>query len=655
MSGSRKRALVVTDHGNDEPPARRLRPLESIYQAHVRSELEDLKAALEHERSLRSLDQRRAQQIQTRLERQVTFAVEEAQEAKALLEDLREESDVHIAQLRAARAEALLQLRDCQAQLADAELDVAEAPNAEMVKKSNALLEEQLQSRTDEVEALRQRLMEVTEEKLSLVEPMGEMPAEPEYQSGAFVTAPTEVLRELNKTRIQLAESERKFRQLRRKSDEWHQKANHYVFEREANLSATARVHQVEQELRELRKEHEAVRASNQSWNDFAQELGALVMEELPPSAMRGPPEMATVLRHLEKAKLRTKQLGDDKTTLQKSLDARNERVAALETILTADAAALSKAITEKKEVESQLDSANQQLRNMRAQEGIYRREADSLRSLLKTFDELPGSRDAQTSATGATVKSLEVSLAAAREEIRALTEHRDLLTKVSESLSQQQKEQKNEYSRILEKFGRLREALHAEKGKVEEAESRACKAEALAGKGSYNPEESRVLHLAQNPLAEAIRDSFESQIRALHRQLEEVTGQKPARGAASHGSEVDPQKLHQRLKQSFKEQIALFREGVYLMTGYKVDMLPGEKPMFRVRSVYAEQEQDHLMFVCQKSGEEVTSLDLVETDLAKLLSTTDSYQYMTKFNSLPSFLASVQLSLFEKQTFIST
>ena len=188
----------------------------------------------------------------------------------------------------------------------------------------------------------------------------------------------------------------------------------------------------------------------------------------------------------------------------------------------------------------------------------------------------------------------------------------------------------------------------------MEESEARACKAEALAGKGSFSMEETRVLHLQRNPLTEAIRERYETEIRVLQRKLEETTGQKPAARGAS-GSEVDPHKLHQRLKQSFKEQIALFREGVYLMTGYKVDMLQQEKTMFRVRSVYAEQEQDHLMFVCQKDGEEVTSLDLVETDLAKLLSNTDSYQYMTKFNSLPGFLASVQLSLFEKQTFIAS
>jgi hypothetical protein len=36
---------------------------------------------------------------------------------------------------------------------------------------------------------------------------------------------------------------------------------------------------------------------------------------------------------------------------------------------------------------------------------------------------------------------------------------------------------------------------------------------------------------------------------------------------------------------------------------------------------------------------------------LAKVLATTPSYEYMSKFQSMPAFLASVQLNLFEKQT----
>jgi len=50
----------------------------------------------------------------------------------------------------------------------------------------------------------------------------------------------------------------------------------------------------------------------------------------------------------------------------------------------------------------------------------------------------------------------------------------------------------------------------------------------------------------------------------------------------------------------------------------------------------------------------DVASLDILNTDLAKVLSETPSYQYMTKFHSLPAFLASVQLSLFENTTQIT-
>jgi hypothetical protein len=81
--------------------------------------------------------------------------------------------------------------------------------------------------------------------------------------------------------------------------------------------------------------------------------------------------------------------------------------------------------------------------------------------------------------------------------------------------------------------------------------------------------------------------------------------------------------------------------------------MIPGpdnERYKFKVRSVFAEHENDHLMFQWPE-GKEVTSLDLLDTEHAKVLTKTPSYQYITKFHSLPAFLASVQLELFERQT----
>jgi hypothetical protein len=62
-----------------------------------------LQAELEHERSLRLLDQKRAQQVQQRLEKQVELAVEEASESQTLLDTVQSQSESLTAQLRQAR------------------------------------------------------------------------------------------------------------------------------------------------------------------------------------------------------------------------------------------------------------------------------------------------------------------------------------------------------------------------------------------------------------------------------------------------------------------------------------------------------------------------------------------------------------------------
>ena len=186
-------------------------------------------------------------------------------------------------------------------------------------------------------------------------------------------------------------------------------------------------------------------------------------------------------------------------------------------------------------------------------------------------------------------------------------------------------------------------------------------------------------LHLESNPLADAVREKYLSEIDSLKQKLEQVEQQLAANssttaqgaftpapsshrgsfgsGPSSDGiSSIDAQKLHKRLKERFKEQIGLFREGVYLLTGCKIDMSFSDSdcPQFKVRSMYSEREEDHLMFQWQRKKEgEDNDLDLMSTDLAQLLMNGPSAIYMTKFCSVPAFMASVTLGLFEKQTII--
>ena len=301
--------------------------------------------------------------------------------------------------------------------------------------------------------------------------------------------------------------------------------------------------------------------------------------------------------------------------------------------------------------MKAQLDSQTIQIATLTAQQAIAQRELDSLRVLVQTFDGMPllsptASNQSEILASPklqTSLKTMQVRMRSIQDELDLVTRDRDRLASELEAAQAAVKETQQEHERVLDKFGKLREALQAERAKVAKAEGRAIEAESLAGKGSFNPDMARALHLKETPLVEALRE----ELAVLKRQLE-------AKGsAATARTPIDPEKLNQRLKENFKEQISLFREGVYLMTGYKVDMLPGtDRPTFRVRSVFAEQEEDHLMLKWPKS-EPVSSLDLLGTDFAKALSNTPSYDYMVKFHSLPAFLASVQLSLFERQTLV--
>ena len=98
-----------------------------------------------------------------------------------------------------------------------------------------------------------------------------------------------------------------------------------------------------------------------------------------------------------------------------------------------------------------------------------------------------------------------------------------------------------------------------------------------------------------------------------------------------------------QRLKQVFKKKSDDFRKVIYLLFGFRVDAIQND--MYKLSSMYAEYEEDHLMF--QLNGKE---LNILETDFTISLdkSITD---YLTKYHSYPTFLSSVTHYLFNKQT----
>ena len=611
------------------------------------TEVETLKAELEHERSLRALDAKRFQKEKQRLERQVEFAVEEAQEAKSLMEEEKLESERHIAQLKKARSRAQEELRDTQMQL---EEERAVASTNDLDNEDDPRLrqlQEELDAKTVENESLHQAYQELRQDFKNLQEQQENASktaksGDDNIVSGSSEARP-EVLRELNRVRIQLAETERKNRQLRRTAEELQKKAKQLIHERESARSANHRVQSLELELKEMSQNQATAQANLNSWKEFGSTLCSLL--QMPSPNADAPPESASVKRYLNQATRRSQELDTENQQLRSQLEKADDMKRKLESAVRELEGKETSWITERGQLDKKIELKEQDIQLLQRQEGIWKREVESCRSIIKTFDELPLPGKEYGGASSINAQAIQASLDAAKEELVALKEAHGKLKEELDNVMKAKSQVQAKHNTVLEKFGKLREAVYEERAKSEKAEARAVRAEQLSGKGAFDPETTRVLHLKHNPVTEALKQ----EVNVLKRQLEALTA--GGKQTVPLGSDVDPNKLHQRLKESFKEQIGRFREGVYLLTGFKIDMIPeNDRPRFKVRSMFAEREDDHLMFKWPE-GDDVAGLDLLNTELAKVLMTTPSHEYISRFHSMPAFLSSVQLSLFEKQT----
>lgn len=102
---------------------------------------------------------------------------------------------------------------------------------------------------------------------------------------------------------------------------------------------------------------------------------------------------------------------------------------------------------------------------------------------------------------------------------------------------------------------------------------------------------------------------------------------------------------------QVFGDQIRQYREAVYLLTGYKVDLKKSNgMELLRLRSVYAEHDDDELLVRMEANG----SLELLDSEFCSQINQR-VFAYLTTCRSFPAFLSTLTLHLFEKQTFQGT
>ncbi|KAK5578568.1 hypothetical protein RB653_008240 [Dictyostelium firmibasis] len=181
---------------------------------------------------------------------------------------------------------------------------------------------------------------------------------------------------------------------------------------------------------------------------------------------------------------------------------------------------------------------------------------------------------------------------------------------------------------------------------------------EARLGKGEFDPTKTKVLHFSNNPSSILNQQQNESNnsnysntnnnnnndsIQADKKLIEE-----------NHRLYLqinDSEKKMDRLKQIFKQKINEFREAVYALLGFKIDVDTNNR--YKLQSMYAERETDFLMFQqsSQTNHKGKIQMELLETEFTRNLDK-EIKAYLFTCKSIPSFLSQVTIELFSKQTF---
>ena len=685
-----KSGTIVSCSGSSIDDSNRLWMLEA--------EVAALQKDLDHERSVRRLEARRVESMEKRWKSQMEFLVAEEMESRQLLEEMnrRNEADLEIAQN--ARREAVERCTQAEQKVASLLMDHSSNEEGALLLERNKrrILETKCATLQKEVESLQTIIKESSQassttelihtddslnhnaqkkRKLSTDVPLAD--DDPSDDASAL-------RKERDELKVQLAQTQRSNRQWIRKANETSKRANEALHYQQAAQRTQEKLEDLQKERDQLVLKTQQYSLVQDQWAGFAQTLRAHSQDLMDKQESinkqdndqqktnAAPPEIASVLRHIQSLKDKNQNLLTLLDSTNVKSQASQQHITNLERTVQRNQLANETLEATNKAINQTLKQTEDQLKTIQAQESIWKKEASSMRTLLDTYehmernltspnksssalDETSSSTDIKTSASTA---SLQLSLDSTKEELQLLVERNRKLLEEKDAMLKQANADKEEHERVLSKFEKLKKALFAEREKSQKAEERATEAETLAGKGSYNSETTKVLHLQTNPLTTAIHQKYKLEISQLERTIEGLQNQQQQSSSNASttppSSSVNASKLHQRLKNQFREQIASYREGVYLLTGYKIEMqMEQTQPIFKVRSMYSDQEEDHLLFSwAEKDGD--GKLDILSTDMAKIFYREPSFEYVTKFNSIPAFLASVNLSLFEKQTFVS-
>lgn len=405
---------------------------------------------------------------------------------------------------------------------------------------------------------------------------------------------------------------------------------------------AASQAHRVEQELSRVKVENEALRRERASWEGFLAGLPGL----------ESPEEIARNLSQMQQQNL---ALIDANGTLSAEVKRLSLRLEERDKEVQQLAEKLVSAQDTANDAQRSLDYANTRLRESE-------RRSKSFEDILKSYrmeEALP-------------MNNFDAGKAAQLRELeRQLAEKDKTITTweaEAECLRASAKQMEKEIDRLLEE----RQTLHNR-----------------LGRGDYNPAGTKILHFAFTP--EMMKQEQQTQVEAselrqrvaaLQEELAllksslavaaaEVSAGPSSILAPSSSALLEAQQKYEQmsgelktlrletalLKEQLQEKeysnkrftevcmsrVKEFKDTCYQLFGWKIDFDDQSGRRYRLQSMFSRSAEEYLLFQYSKK-----QLMLYETEFSKAIDPSIS-DFLTQYGSIPSFLSSLTLALFER------
>ncbi|EGG14791.1 mitotic spindle assembly checkpoint protein 1 [Cavenderia fasciculata] len=300
----------------------------------------------------------------------------------------------------------------------------------------------------------------------------------------------------------------------------------------------------------------------------------------------------------------------------------------------------------------TKISNQDESINRLNKQVYLLKKERDGIKRILDAFDVedrvVIKKENENGGGSGGDSSPSTVSLAQKMERIneleRAVLEKDRLIEEYETTLSMRnsildQKDDSINYKLEFEKLNQEIERLLQDNAILE----------SRLGRGEFDQTKTKVLHMTNNPTSMLLN---QNQSNHQPNSISESKLLEENNGLRIQISEND--KKMDRLKQVFKLKIHEFREAVYALFGFKIDM--DTNNLYKLQSMYAEKESDFLIFQRAQSSslsndKKVGRMELMETEFTNTLDK-EVRAYLFKCKCIPAFLSQITIDLFSKQTF---